>query len=167
MEKRLAWLSRRAEDVAVAMLVVMFASFLVQIVFRYLLGLPVGWTNEISVVMWLWLVPWSAAFVLRERDEIRFDLIYSAAGGRIRRIMTILASLCLLVLYGMSLPAVIAYVRFMRVEKTAYMKIPFDLLYSIYPIFVVAVLIRYVWLIVAAIRGIDPMPPTAGEDEHI
>ena len=34
------WLHRRAENVAVAMLAVMFAAFIVQVVCRYLLNLP-------------------------------------------------------------------------------------------------------------------------------
>ena len=36
----------------------------------------------------------------------------------------------------------------MKVEKTAYLKIRFDWLYSIYVIFAVAVIVRYLWLAV-------------------
>ena len=61
------------------MLAAMFAAFILQIVFRYLLNLPIGWTNEISVILWIWLVLWGAAFVVREEEEIRFDLIYASA----------------------------------------------------------------------------------------
>ena len=77
-----AWLRRRAENVTAAMLAVMFSAFLVQIVFRYLFNFPVGWTSELTVVMWLWLVLWGAAFVLKETDEIRFDLLSGMAGRR-------------------------------------------------------------------------------------
>ena len=52
------------------MLAVMFAAFLVQIVFRYPLNFPIGWTNELSVILWLWLVLFGAAFVVtRERGD--------------------------------------------------------------------------------------------------
>ena len=64
------WLARRAENVAAAMLAAMFAAFLLQIIFRYALNLPIGWTHEISVVLWVWLVLWGAAFVVTEREEI-------------------------------------------------------------------------------------------------
>ena len=73
------WLYRRAENLLAAMLAAMFGAFLLQIVFRYLLNLPIGWTNEISVVLWIWLVLWGAAFVVREEEEIRFDLFYASA----------------------------------------------------------------------------------------
>ena len=62
----------------------MFVAFIVQIVFRYLLNFPIGWTSELTVIAWLWLVLWGAAFVVKEREEIRFDLLYGAVGARAR-----------------------------------------------------------------------------------
>jgi TRAP-type C4-dicarboxylate transport system permease small subunit len=150
------WLRRRAEDIAVAMLVAMFVAFLIQIVFRYLLNLPVGWSNEASIVLWLWLVLFGAAFVLREEEEIRFDLLYGAVGPRVRRAMFLVAGLTLVVLYTMSLPAVVDYVTFMKVESTAYIKIRVDLLYSIYVVFAVATIVRYLYLAWRTLRGRDP-----------
>ena len=140
------WLYRRAENVLAAMLAAMFAAFLLQIVFRYLLNMPIGWTNEISVILWIWLVLWGAAFVVREEEEIRFDLFYASAPPRVRRIMFLIAAASLIALYAISFPAVLDYVTFMKVEKTAYLKIRFDWLFSIYVVFVVAIIIRYLWL---------------------
>src|SRR4026207_1566799 len=127
-----AWLYRRAENIAAGLLAVMFVAFIVQIVFRYLFNFPVGWTSELSVITWLWLVLWGAAFVVKESEEIRFDLVYGAVGRRARRIMGIITGLSIVVLYALSLPATVKYVSFMKVEKTSYLKIPFDWLYSIY-----------------------------------
>jgi TRAP-type C4-dicarboxylate transport system permease small subunit len=147
-----SWLYRRAENVAVAMLAVMFTAFILQVLFRYVLNWPVGWASELTIVMWLWLVLWGAAFVVREREEIRFDIVWSSAGRRARRVMAILSALAILFLYGWSLPAVWDYVTFMRVQKTSYLDIRYDLLFSIYILFAVATLGRYAWLLVEAIR---------------
>src|SRR5215213_10500725 len=92
-----AWLHRRAENVAAGMLAVMFAAFIIQIVFRYFFNFPTGWTNELTVIAWLWLVLWGSAFVLGEKDEIRFDLVYSAPGARVP---TGLAVVCALAIVG-------------------------------------------------------------------
>src|SRR3546814_18440258 len=46
------WLYRRAENVLVAMLAAMFAAFLLQIAFRYLLDLPKGSASEGSGTLW-------------------------------------------------------------------------------------------------------------------
>lgn len=147
------FLRRRAENILSLMLLAMFVAFLLQILFRYALNLSVGWTNELSVVLWIWIVLFGSAFVVREVDEIRFDLLWASARGRTRRAMQVISSIGLVVLFGLSLPAVIDYVTFMAVEKTAYMKIRFDYLYSIYVVFAVAMIVRYVWLGVQAIRG--------------
>ncbi|HEY9549631.1 MAG TPA: TRAP transporter small permease subunit [Kiloniellaceae bacterium] len=158
------WLHRRAENVLAAMLGVMFVAFLLQIAFRYLLNLPVGWTSETSIVMWIWLVLWGAAFVLREEEEIRFDLVYAMVGAGARRVMFLVAAAALLVLYTVSFPAVFDYVTFMKVESTAYLEIRLDWLFSIYLVFVVAVILRYLILSWQALTGAAPeaADPTEG-----
>ena len=85
-------LYRFAELVLAMLLAVMFLAFIVQIAFRYLFNFPIGWTSELTVITWLWLVLWGAAFVVRESEEIRFDLIYSAVGTGTRRIMAIVTA---------------------------------------------------------------------------
>jgi TRAP-type C4-dicarboxylate transport system, small permease component len=138
------------------MLAVMFSVFILQIVFRYILNLPIGWTHEISVIMWLWMVLFGTAFVVRDSEEIRFDIVYSAVSDRWRRVMVVIAAITLIFFFAISLPAVVDYVTFMKVEKTAYLKIRFDWLYSIYAIFAVATIVRQFWLGCQAIWGRGP-----------
>ena len=90
-----SWLARRAENVLAAMLAAMFAAFILQIALRYLTDLPTGWAHELSVMLWIWLVLWGAAFVVSEREEIRFDIIYGAVGPGGRRIMAIVTAVAL------------------------------------------------------------------------
>lgn len=151
-----AWCYRRAENVIAAMLAVMFAAFIIQIVFRYLLNFPIGWTQELTVILWIWLVLWGAAFVIRETEEVRFDVIYATTGPKTRRIMGLITGISLVALYSVSLPAVVDYVAFMKVESSAYLKIRFDLLFSIYVVFAVAIIVRYIWLCWRAVWGKAP-----------
>jgi TRAP-type C4-dicarboxylate transport system permease small subunit len=154
--KALAWLHRRAENIAAGFLAVMFVAFVAQIVFRYLFNFPIGWSSELTVVCWLWLVLWGSAFVLTEQEEIRFDLLYGAVGPRVRIAMAIVFSLAIIVLYGVSLKPSFAYVSFMKVEKSSYLHIRLDWLFSIYIVFLVAVIARYLWLLSRLLRGEDP-----------
>src|SRR6266699_1413069 len=147
------WLRKRAENVTVALLSTMFACFIVQIFFRYVLNNPVGWTEEVIVTTWLWTVLWGAAFILSEAEEIRFDIIYSNVTERLRRIFNVITGVAVVFLYGISLPASYRYVAFMQVEHSAYLRVPIDLMYSIYVIFAVACIGRYCWLVFHAIRG--------------
>ena len=85
------WMRRRAENVVAGLLGIMFVAFIIQIVFRYFFNFPIGWTSELSVVMWLYMVLLGSAFWLKESEEVRFDLISGTLGptgtarGRSRR----------------------------------------------------------------------------------
>src|SRR4051794_39193084 len=147
------WLRKRAENIAVALLSLMFACFIIQIFFRYVLNNPIGWTEEVIVTTWLWTVLWGAAFILSEAEEIRFDIIYSNFSEGVKRVFTVITGVGAAFLYGISLPASYSYVSFMRVERSAYLHVPIDLMYSVYVIFSVACICRYCWLTYHAICG--------------
>src|SRR5437762_4871394 len=140
------WLQRRAHNMAALLLGTMFISFLVQIFFRYILNYPVGWTEELSILCWMWGVLWGAAFIVTERDEVRFDIIYSNVSDGIRRLFTVVTGVALIFLYGISLPAAYSFVAFMKVERSAYLQVPINYLYAIYLIFAVASIVRYACL---------------------
>jgi C4-dicarboxylate transporter DctQ subunit len=150
------WLRRRAENVCAILLLAMFLCFVLQIVARYVFNYPLGWTEEVSVLCWIWCTLWGAAFVLRERDEVRFDLIYSNSSAETRRVFTIITGIATILLFSIAMPAVWSYVTFLKVERSAYLGIRLHYLYSIYVIFSVAVIVRYAALTWRAIRGHPP-----------
>ena len=53
----------------------------------------------------------------------------------------------------------------MKVQETAYLHIRFDCLFSIYIVFVVASIARYLWLGWRALRGEAPEAPRAGQGD--
>ena len=150
------WLRRRAENFLVMLLSIMFISFIIQIFYRYVLNNPIGWSEEVIVATWMWTVLWGAAFVLSEAEEIRFDIIYSNISENSRRVFTALTGIAAVFLYGISLPAAYSYVTFMKVERSAYLHVPINIMYSIYVFFAVACIVRYAWLTYHAIQGGKP-----------
>lgn len=153
----IARLHRLAEAVAATLLGVIFVAFIAQIVLRYVFNWPVGWTTEISLVAWLWLVLWGAAFVLKDEEEIRIDLISESAGPGVRRVIGVIGAVGIMVLFAMSLPASWAYVSFMKVEKNSFLGVRMDVIYSVYLIFVVAVIARNLRTLTRLLRG-GPLP---------
>lgn len=150
-------LHRFAEAVAALLLAVIFVAFLLQIVLRYVFNWPVGWTTELSLAAWLWLVLWGAAFVLRDDEEIRIDFISDRASPGVRRAMGIAGALAVVVLFGMAIPASWSYVTFMKVEKSSYLGVRMDWMYSIYMVFAVAVILRALRQVARLLRR--PPPP--------
>jgi TRAP-type C4-dicarboxylate transport system permease small subunit len=150
------WLRHAAEAFCGLLLVLMFLCFMVQIITRYVFNYPFGWTDEASVFFWVWGTLWGAAFVIRERNEIRFDIFYSSLSEKARARAAVVTGICCITLFAVSLPATYSYVRFLKVEKAAYMPIRLDYLYSIYVIFVVAAIARYTMVVYKALRGSPP-----------
>ena len=150
------WMRRRAENVVAGMLGVMFVCFIVQIVFRYFFNFPIGWTSELSVVMWLYMALVGSAFWLKESEEIRFDLISGSLPPIGRRVVGLVVAVATVILFAMAMPATIKYVTFMKVESSSYLKVRLDILYSVYIVFAIAVIVRYAWSIVSLLRGEAP-----------
>ena len=147
------WLGRRAEDVLSALLAVMFIAFMLQIVTRYVLNAPLSWTAELSTLTWVWGILWGAALVLRDEEEIRFDVIYALMSRRVRRVCDAITGTTVVIVFTWSLPAMYDYVTFMKVERSAYLGIRFDILYSVYLIFAVAMIIRHAAIAWRAVTG--------------
>ena len=156
MRSAVDWIRRRAENVVAAMLATMFVAFIIQIVFRYFFNFPIGWTSELSVVTWLYMVLIGSALWLKESEEIRFDLVSGSLGPRGRRVIGVIVAAAGLVLFAMSFPATWKYVTFMKVESSSYLKIRLDILYSVYLLFAAAIIVRYAWDVWRMMRGEAP-----------
>ena len=48
------WLRRRAENISAVLLLIMFLCFILTIIARYVFNYPLGWTEEASLIAWIW-----------------------------------------------------------------------------------------------------------------
>ncbi|WP_245624926.1 TRAP transporter small permease [Jannaschia seosinensis] len=166
------FLRRAAEAVAAVMMAAMFGTFLLQILVRYTGRLtwlaeavplldPVryGWTLEFCLALWVWIVFWGGAFVVREDDHVTFDILREAVPPRLRRAFIVVGSLSIAV--GLILALAPTWDRFtiLRLKKTATLSSLFGDwirmrdVYSIYALFLIAVPCRYLWRAWQAARG--------------
>src|SRR6218665_248609 len=53
-----------------------FLIFNYKIITRYLEHDEAAWADEISVILFIWIIFWANAFVVRDREQITFDLVY-------------------------------------------------------------------------------------------
>ena len=67
------WLKAGADAVGAALFAAMFAVFLVQIVARFGFNRPLPWTDELAVVLYVWVILWAAAFMVPAREHVVFD----------------------------------------------------------------------------------------------
>jgi C4-dicarboxylate transporter DctQ subunit len=163
----LRWLQLGAHHVQVVMMAAMFASFILQIFFRYVINKPVAWTEEVCVITWIWGILWGAAFVMRNREDIRFDVLTSHVSRPVKRVLTVLASLAVVGILLVSLPSAWSYVSFMKVEKSAALGIRMDHFFSIYIAFVIAMVVRHLYIGIQAFQDRlydDPLAPDGAQE---
>ena len=101
----------------------------------------------------------------REEDEIRFDILYGSVSPATRRWFRMVFSVFLVGIYAWSLPALWDFVTFMKIQKTSYLDIRFNWVYSIALVFSVVSILRYGWVFWTAAAGRDA--PEAGIDSVV
>jgi C4-dicarboxylate transporter, DctQ subunit len=153
-------LHRFAEAVLVILMGIMFTTFIAQVVFRYGLNLPLAWSDEICNFIWLWGILWGASFVMRNHEDIRFDMLYNLMPRKFKRGLTLVSSSFIVVILALSLPQTWSYIDFMKIEKSAAMGIPMNWVFGLYAVFVMAMCIRHVGIAYNALRN------KLTEDEH-
>lgn len=155
---RLGLVLRGAADaLAGALLAALFATFVLQIAFRYLLNWPVGWTVELCLTLWLWLVLLGAAFCVPDREQVRFDLLEQRLSPRARRIAALLVAVALLAGFLAVLAPSFDYVSFYRIKRSATLRIPLSWVFSVFLVFAAALVLRQAWTIVRLLRTADPI----------
>ena len=91
-------LDRAVETVATAAFIVMFAAALAQVLFRYVLHLPVPWTEELARVLFTWAMLLGIALAIRTGEHIRVEALADRLPPR-GRILLELAFQLLIVLF--------------------------------------------------------------------
>lgn len=174
------WISRISDAIAATLLAVIFFTFLLQIATRYApkiidyFGLaetwpalgtiqPLGWTLELIAILWVWVIFFSCAFVVREWDHVKFDIIYLSVSRRMRTIFAIISAFAIVAGMLYALLPTLDYIDWMKIRKTSTVrnpftggKIPMRTIFSVYGAFMVVVAARYVWLAIDTFRNGPP-----------
>ncbi|MGY0196508.1 TRAP transporter small permease [Leptothrix sp. BB-4] len=146
---------RLADGVAIALFTALFLVFIVQVVARFVFHKPLPWTDEVAVMLYVWVILWCAAVVVPEREHVMFDLVWNAVGRRTRQVLRIVGHGLLGALCAWALPATWDYVHFMAREGTPVLGVPFMLVFAPFVLLMVALIVRSTIAVVRAWRGLD------------
>lgn len=133
-------LTRLAEWAAAAMFAAMFCAFMIQIVSRYVFNLPVSWSLEICSIAYVWVVFWTCDILVRERQHIVFDVLYVKLPPKVRRLVAIANTAMLGGIFVLALPGTLDYIAFLTRRSTMILHVPMHLVYSVFGIFMIAVI---------------------------
>ena len=147
-----------ANFITATMLAVLFFTFLLQIFSRYILKAPFGWTLELCLILWLWIVFFGCSFAVRDQDHVKFDIFYYATPKKVQLIFSILSAIGVIVIMGYSFLPTIDYIDWMKMRKTTTVKIfnnkiPLSYIFSVYGIFLLSVIIQYIWKLINLMKS--------------
>jgi TRAP-type C4-dicarboxylate transport system permease small subunit len=137
-----------AEALSAAAFAAMFLLFLAGVFARYVLGRPLVWSDELIMIIFLWVVFLTEAFVLTEREQVTFDGVYDLLGERARRALQAAGAVTIAVMFLVALPTIFDYVRFLWRERTTALQWRLDLVYFCFVIFWASVIVRALFKLV-------------------
>lgn len=139
------WAGRAADVIGGLLFLAVFVVMNLQVVMRYLLDDPIGWSEEFTGIVFAWAFLWAAAWSLSWADHIRFDLIYDSLPPPLRRVVAALVHLAIAGLFAAVLPATIDFILYMRVLKSPILRLPYDIGFACFGLFVAAIALRSAW----------------------
>ena len=174
------WFFRSTEFIAAMMLAAIFITFLTQIFTRYaakiawlmpitpiadwMAGLqPLGWTVNLISLLWVWVVFFGAAFIVRRRDHVTFDVLHLAAPPKIQKILSMIGAVGMIAVMIYALPAMWDTVfdnRLMDLKKIQTLRLPITgdkiaikWLFAPFILLMIVTIIRYIWQIITQLRA--------------
>jgi TRAP-type C4-dicarboxylate transport system permease small subunit len=138
----------------------LFFTFLLQIFSRYVLHSPLSWTLELCSILWVWIVFFGCAFLVRDKDQVSFDILYFSVSKKTQLIFSIISAIALIIIIAWSFLPTIDYIDWMKIRKTTTIKIPFiwkkiplSYIFSIYGIFMISIIIAYIFKLISYFKN--------------
>ncbi len=125
--------SRLVAGLCVALVYVMLGLLAAQVLMRYLLGAPPSWTEELSIILFGWLVLLYASVGLREGFHVAIQFIPDR-WRRLNRLSEWLVALLAMGFGAVAVTAGVAYVERTSGQKTAALQMPIETLYLAVPV---------------------------------
>jgi len=131
-----------ADWAASAMFAAVFLIFNYKIFTRYFEHDEAVWADEVLVILFVWIIFWANAFLVRDKQQISFDLVYRLLPDDTKRYVAIARAALIGGIFAWALPGSLDYIRFLWREHTPVLNLPLDWVYACFGIFLVAVIAR-------------------------
>jgi TRAP-type transport system small permease protein len=134
-----ALFKKLADALGVALFTALFLTFIAQVVARFVFKHPMPWTDELAVVLYIAVILWACATMVKSSEHVAFDLLLNALPAALASWARAAGSLLLLVLVLAALPGSWDYIQFMQRERTPVLGIPFVWVYLPFAVLLLAI----------------------------
>jgi len=119
----------------------LFIAFLIQVFYRYFL-VPLTWPLEFTLMMFVWTTLFGACYAIRDNSHVKFTLIYDNATPKVKYWMRIIGNLLILSSFIIAFVPTYNWVQFMSFKKSNVLKVPMNIVFFPYIIFMIIVIGR-------------------------
>lgn len=130
-------LRKGADTVGVLLFIATFSGLILQVFYRYVMNSPVAWSEEYTMIAYMWTVFWAAAFMVSEKEHVSFDIVYESVPPRVRRAMAIFSLVVLVVAFALLLLPTLDYLEFLTRRKTSVLRIPKIWVFGVFLFFLI------------------------------
>ena len=136
----------------IAVFVMLFVVFLINVFFRYIIHNPQNWTFEFSVNSFVVVGLLGACTAYRAEDHVVFDLLYTRVNEKSKNIFRMISYILVIIFFSIAIPGSIRYL--IKIPAvTSIMKIPLYIIFSAFPILLISTVCRSVYRLVMDIKA--------------
>ena len=131
----------------------LFTSFILQIVSRYVFRSPLVWPYELSQIAYLWTILLGASYAGRTNDNIVFSIAHDMASLKIQKVFDIISDTMIVVIFSMMIPATIPFYEFYMTRYSAVFDIQLGIVYFAFVPFVIINIFRSLARLIRCFRS--------------
>jgi TRAP-type C4-dicarboxylate transport system permease small subunit len=131
---------------------IMFVVFLIQIFFRYVFNSPLTWPYEITVIAFIWTTLLGACYAKRCGTHVCFGVIYDSLAPQKQLVFRLLGNAIIFLAFGIALYPSWDYINFMQFQKSTVVRIPLNVAYAPFIVFLLLILGRTAYEMIADLK---------------
>lgn len=131
LEKGLAAVERA---VMIVIFLGIFAVLVLQVIFRYCLNTPLGWSEEFARYSFTWICMIGVGYLVMKDSHIRMELLYNRYPRLLRKLVSLVIYAAVLTALLYLLPPSIRQMIKRGATKSSAMRLPMSVLYGAFPV---------------------------------
>lgn len=123
--------------------------------FRYILGAPFTWLEEVQLACMVWIVFAAAGAAFRAGNQVAIEMIVDLMPKKMQKAVSVLISVVVLAVIGYLFYQSLGYINvFLKSGRaTPMLKIPYSLIYGIAPVSYVLMVISYFYALIKGVKS--------------
>lgn len=101
-----------------------------QVFFRYVLGDPLTWTEELSRFLFVWLIAFAAGYCVSTREHIRVELVVDMLPKKVQKVLDILMTVLPLGVFVYMIPTCVQFMIQQNRLKSTALRLPYSYVYG-------------------------------------